>query len=99
MLPIVDVPITLAGVLNIDSRQLRRALIQCFCRNHNTGSNDATAVLAGGSDGVKRRGRSEVHNDSGMAILVHDGDCIHDAVRADFTRIVVTESGFRHFRA
>src|SRR5262249_15946102 len=63
-------------LLNLDSRQLGSVLIQRLGRNHNTRRNHATTVLAGRGDGVKCRCRSEIHDDGGMAILVHDGDGI-----------------------
>src|SRR5262249_13820857 len=77
------------GLLNLDSRQLGSVLIQRLRRNHNARRNHATTVLAGRGDGVKCRCRSEIHDDCGMAIFVHDSDRIDDPVRTDLAGIVV----------
>ena len=65
------------------------ALIQRFGGNHDAGRDHTAEVLAFERNGIECRGRAEINDDGGRAVLVNYSNGVHNAVGSDLARIVV----------
>ena len=78
--------------LQLDARQLRRALEKRLQRDADAGRDGAADVVALAGDGVEHRRRAEVDDDERRAVQLDGGDGVDDAVGADVARAVVEDA-------
>src|SRR5579884_7757 len=72
----------------IDLRQTRSTHKERLCRNSHSGSDRSTEILAAFRDHVESSRRTEIHDNARPAISFKSGHTIHNAIRADFGRII-----------